>query len=307
MLKDPICSFRSWLREPNAHHAYWICGASGSGKSTLIQSIAAQEDDDNEIKAIVVTLAPSPSGSQRSRAVDIYRCIMYEVLRSYRYLVPLIFPRAWSKAYCNSLGYAATRDTARAARPTSDQGPLSWGLEQLEKAVDWLFNQDIIPFRACLLIDGLDEYLPKSHAEDNTANAEIDALLGRITRAAWPNAKCGVATRPSLTFSAAFEDCPSLRMAELTGPAIRRCALDCLSSHEAFRCGVRGLNEHNALRQCVAEIAAAADGVFLWAEMAVSAAMRDHKEGDGMRKLRGKIRGFPRRLEDSCGRSSAAA
>ncbi|KAK8106527.1 hypothetical protein PG999_009886 [Apiospora kogelbergensis] len=290
ILEDPMNSFRLWLRDPEDHHVYWINGPPGSGKSTLLESIHDQLRRDwpiglgspgiiSETKLIVAKFSATPAGAnlRQKSQVEFYQGILHEILRQDRRLVPLVFSRAWSAAYCNSV-----------TAPTElKENYTILSIEQLKAAVNWLFTQDIVPFRACLLIDDLEDY---GGADSDL----VGKLMCEITEARWTNAKCCVSTPPSSALSAVFEGQPSLQMPELTGPAMRKFALDQLASHEAFR-EMRGLDSR-LLHQCVHDIVGAANGVFPWTELTIATAMDKHEKGDGMRELRTRIRRLPRAL-----------
>ncbi|KAK7909241.1 hypothetical protein PG985_015119 [Apiospora marii] len=307
--EDHVCGLRSWLQEPGDHRVYWIEGPRGSGKSALMESIStyvcsrgvtASNDEDGGTKRIVVKFTPStsPAGRQGSTpwATELARSMLYEILGQDPSLIPLVFPREWSDAYCKSLGYTSSSSSP----PISTTSPITsdWTFHQLKAAVDWLFTQPTIPFRAILLIDSLDDFYEAAVADEGANHAEIDEIVRYMIAGRWKNAQCCISTRPSAPVAAAFRGQPALRMTELTRPAMREYALNRLSSHAAFR--DLGDLDHTVLHQCVEDIVDAADGVFLWAQLAISTVMRDgqHTEGSAMQEVQGRIRSLPRRLED---------
>ncbi|KAK8022694.1 hypothetical protein PG993_013461 [Apiospora rasikravindrae] len=335
---------RLWLEEPEDGHVYWISGPRGSGKSTLMESIAAHmcthrvaAANDEGLKHIVVKLTSSSlsgGGHQRGGTwkADLYRSILYGVLAQNHNLVPLLFPREWSAAYCRSLGHVTSTAASNVAATMS-----GWSFDRIKAAVDWLFTQDAIPFRACLLIDGLEDFSSstadivgravqsstettmnrsvstvdwsRNKADRNrstggrdggstvdSGDSDADDLVRHIIAGKWTNAKCCISTEPSAAFSTAFASRPSLRMAELTRPAMRKFAVDQLASHNPFR-EMRGL-ESKLLDQCVSEVVDTANGVFLWTALAISTAMHQLGGSGGMQELCGRIRRLPRCLDD---------
>ncbi|KAK7960447.1 hypothetical protein PG988_011661 [Apiospora saccharicola] len=318
ILQEPECGLRSWLEEPGDHRVYWIEGSRGSGKSTLMESISTYvcrrgvmtgNDDGDHAKLIVVKFTPSssPARSQGTPwATELARSMLYEILGQDPSLIPLVFPREWSDAYCKSLGY--TSPASSSSSSSSSSSPISattstttltsnWTFHQLKASIDWLFTQSTIPFRACLLIDSLDEFYEAAVADQGADHADIDEIVRYMIAGQWKNTQCCISTRPSAPVAAAFKGQPALRMAELTRQAMRKYALDQISSYEVFR-DMQELDSA-VLYQCVNEIVDAADGVFLWTKLAISTVMRgQHAEGFGMQEVQGRIRSLPRRLDD---------
>ncbi|KAK8076040.1 hypothetical protein PG994_003312 [Apiospora phragmitis] len=320
-IDEPTCSFWSWLRDPDDRQE---SGPSGHAPLRDSETIGGSQVVDGDMKFIDLKFASTPGGSQRLQVVDVYQRILYEVLRQDCRLVPLAFPHAWSIAYCNSLENAAplnpttsrsSSSSSRSMKSAAEARQASPGRspDQFITAVDWLFSQTIIPFRACLLIDGLGEQRPHENDADDPPVANE---LGRDLVAAaggWPKVKCCIATEPSPALSAVFEGQPSLPMTELTGPAMRQAVLDRLQlsssqSHEPYRHRRRGSVQScvdaKMLHQCASDIVARAGGVFRWTELAVETAVhQDDVEGGvsgggGVREWRRRIRGLPRHLED---------
>lgn len=312
ILQEPEDSLRSWLEEPGDHRVYWIEGPRGSGKSTLMESIStyvvrggvpahrpsqtvspspAASSEGDGTKRIIVKFTPSSSSTPGRKgtpwATELARSMLYEILGQDPSLIPLVFLREWSDAYCQSLGYSST------TAATSTTVTSNWTFHQLKAACDWLFTQSAIPFRACLLIDSLDEFYEAAVADEGANHADIDEIVRYMIAGRWKNAQGCISTRTSAPMAAAFQGQPALRMADLTRPAMREYALDQFSSHEVDL-------DSGVLDQCVDDILDAADGVFLWAKLAISNVMRGTyaEEGFGLQEVRGRIRSLPRRLDD---------
>ncbi|KAK8091591.1 hypothetical protein PG997_001952 [Apiospora hydei] len=284
--EESMSGLRSWLEERRDGHVYWVSGPRGSGKSTLMGSIAAYMctrgltiANEDELNLIVVKLTYS-SRTDRRQEKDSWTAALYRSILE------------WSEAYCRSLGHVSP--VASSVTATM----MNWSFDRVKAVVDWLFTQEFIPFRACLLVDGLDEF--SGITTDRSGTEDVDGLVRQIIAGKWSNAKCCISTQPSGALSAAFENRPSLQMAELTRPAMRKFAMDQLSSHAAVRAMRRCPDSKILLHQCAQEIADLADGVFLWTELAISTAMHElggRAAGNRMHELRGRMRSLPRRLD----------
>jgi len=103
-----------------------------------------------------------------------------------------------------------------------DFPPTFWKAIELENAVRKIFQQDTVPLKLFLFIDGLDEY------DGNLWN--IARLFKDISM--YPNVKVYLSSRPLPVFDKAFEGSPTLGLEYLTFEDIQFYISDMLGKHE---------------------------------------------------------------------------
>lgn len=80
---------------------------------------------------------------QRSQ-VGFLRSVLFEILQQHPALIPVTMPSIWARQYSANLDQAMSLE--------------NWGLPQLLSACNVLVNQETVPIKLCLFVDGLDEY-----------------------------------------------------------------------------------------------------------------------------------------------------
>ena len=276
---QPQTSFVSWLRSGNG--IFWINGKAGSGKSTLMRFIY----DNSQTRQVLTEWANGTTLSlsvfffwnsgtleQRSQC-GLLRSLLFEVLREYTDLIPVVLPWLWARRY------SATLDPSG----VSEHNQLS--LAQVKEAFATLVHQKKVPLKLCLFIDGLDEY-----EGDHEKIAEFFMTLSQSL-----SVKICVSSRPLLVFEDAFAGCPNLKLQDLTLVDIENYVHSQLTTHSryqrhAFEEPMRApLLEH--------EIVTRADGVFLWVRLVVDSLLSGLGNRDDIIDLEKRLRTLPGDLE----------
>ena len=127
-----------------------------------------------------------------------------------------------------------------------------------------MLTQTQVSIAICLFIDGLDEF-------DGRYNSVVDTIY---TLSAQTNVKVCISSRPLLDFEKAFANMPSLRLQDLTFDSIFAYADHQLSNLIQERISDSKLDQRRT-RFLLNKIVDQAEGVFLWAVVAI----RDVREG----------------------------
>lgn len=165
-----------------------------------------------------------------------------------------------------------------------------WTLDNLQRALVRIINQELIELDMCLFIDALDEY-------DGQPEFIAD-FLKELTqqRTSRTRVKILFSSRPWDKFTDAFGDCPGFRIHEHTENDIRELCYyiiqaECPSSRE--------------LLLLVEEIVKQAEGVFLWVKLVLldlakiaSAAVRRGDTETLSHELREALKNLPKDLVD---------
>ncbi|KAF4466118.1 HYD1 [Fusarium albosuccineum] len=135
----------------------------------------------------------------------------------------------------------------------------------------------------CFLIDGLDEY--------SGDHLDLCDFLRQLARS--PRIKLIVASRPWGVFSEAFDNCPSIRMQDLTQDDITLYVNDTLGQYLSRR-----PDQEKEIRELCTNITGRAAGVFLWVVLVVRELRRGFQSRDGVSDLRRRLDAFPTDLKD---------
>lgn len=129
-------------------------------------------------------------------------------------------------------------------------------------------------------MDGLDEY--------DADSAEM-ALLAKVFKllSSFPHVKSVLSSRPLVTFEQSFDDCPRLRLHELTRPDITAFVE---SSIRQYHCLQRLMTKDpSATESFVQEIVDGSSGVFLWVQLVVSSLLEGLRNGDEIDDLKERL------------------
>jgi len=262
---------------------YWINGKAGSGKSTLMKHMF---DDDRTRERLKVWAKDKPlcvatfffwnSGTKEQKSqCGLLRALLFQVLKSYPDLSPIILPVLWAKLYSKAV-----------SQPGKNEESMdSWPVRQLMTAFRALIHQKSVSLKICFLIDGLDEF--------DGDHEEIARLFQEIS--SFADIKVCLSSRPWVVFERLFENCPSLRLQYLTYRDIERYVQDNLMENAFFRQLARE-NPEDA-PALVQEIVDKADGVFLWVKLVVRSLLNGIRNRDEMSHLWERLRLLPRELE----------
>lgn len=266
-------SFHDWLK--HGQQVYWISGKPGSGKSTLMSFIAEHEltreylEDWNRSKDLVLLESYLwNAGAENQRA---FRGVLATLLTQILERSSLILDSVLHKD--PNLGRKLTL--------------MDWSVHELEKWLLHCLNSSDTYF--CVFIDGLDE------AEVVTTSPNNPILHFIESAAALTNVKCCISSRPLRQFEVAFKDCPHLRLQDLNANDIRKYFDD--NAKPIFKSS--GMNTTSSgFSNLQHDFCSKADGVFLWACLAVGSLKRGVDNRDDIRKLQERLEELPPELED---------
>ena len=163
---------------------------------------------------------------------------------------------------------------------------ISWSLSTLLQAFKTLVEQDMIPMKLCLFIDGLDEYsgLP----------GDLAKLFETTTHAT--NVKACVSSRPYVVFKERFAKQPQLRLEDLTQGDIQQYVLDMIEKDQWIQ--NHSIDDQKQLDQLISEIVNSAAGVFLWVKLIVMDLKRGLENHDRISQLQQRLKMLPTDLKE---------
>lgn len=247
--------FLSWLRGGNG--VFHISGKAGSGKSTLMKFLCNHERTraeleawagDNKLVFAKFFFWNSGNKLQMSRQ-GLYRSLLFETVKQCPELAPIIFPSQWAVAQT-----AANRSVSTAA--------LHFREPNIREAFLKLTAGGAVSgVRFCFFVDGLDEYTDEYG--DSLDHREIAESL--LEWASHPDIKICASSRPHLEFMETFSDSHNrrIRLHQLTQKDIFTFC------RKAFTRDRNLSHIEDIYPRLLKELCVIADGVFLWAFLAV--------------------------------------
>ncbi|KAG8534407.1 uncharacterized protein KY384_001252 [Bacidia gigantensis] len=276
--RRPWSSFLDWLQSGSG--CYWINGKAASGKTTLMKFILSHP-------MTKVALATWSGGEQvlipsfffwnagillQKAQVGLYRATLFEVLSCHKEIIFKIFPELY-------------HEEARRNQHPQLQSTIQ-PLSDTELKVAFMKMLDHIPSRICFFIDGIDE------TEGDTA--DIVSLIKLV--ASKPMMKVVVSSRPISPCVQAFQDCPSLRLQDLTMNDIQAYVNAQMCDHQLMK--QLFLDMPHAARTLVAEIVTKSSGVFLWVMLVVKSLTQGLENHDRIEHLQHRLGELPSELHD---------
>lgn len=265
-------NFSEWIREEDSS-LYWITGKPGAGKSTLMKFIfqdsrlhdgLAEWASEKPLTAAAFYLWNSGSLVQMSY-LGLLQSLLYQSLKAcdQDLLIDVLHER-WEQF----VAFGGGRD--------------EFQLPELQRA----FQNTIADKsrRFFFLIDGLDEF-----------DGEPKEIISMVLRAAQPNVKLCVASRPWLDFEDAFEERPSLLLEDLTKHDIDLYVARHFNQNRRFL----ELKEERpeAAVQLLDDIVQKATGVFLWVVLVVDSLLEGLSNSDRLPNLEARLNALPADLE----------
>jgi hypothetical protein len=281
--RDPEQSYQQWhnfsqfLRTGSG--VYWITGKPGAGKSTLMKFLVHNDSTKEALNAWAgarrLTMARfyfyyNGKPMQKSQ-IGVLRSLLHQICAARPKLVQVAF-RDRYEAMC------------LAGEQPSTFTPTLWELKRALKAIVEHQRDECFFFA----VDGLDEY---------DADGPEMALLAKVFKqlSSLPHVKSVLSSRPLVTFEQSFEDCPRLRLHELTRPDITAFVEASISQHPGLqRLMVR---DPSAAESFVQEIVDGSSGVFLWVQLVVSSLLEGLRNGDEIEDLQRRLHELPTDLE----------
>lgn len=267
-------NFGAWLKTESP--LFWICGNPASGKSTLINYLAnahqtkalLEEGVDGKWTCINHFFDFRAGNGIANNFEGLLRSLLFQFLDELPNFVFAGTPlqklgslnRDSKKRYFNRLGIDGMRQT-------------------LIQAVQQMKGPMLI------LLDGLDEY----------AGDKVD-LVVFINELCTKNLKICLASRPEPPFPDAFCNIPSFEMNRLNRKGIH--VFITQTTYDMFP--QYRLTNQSQIEKLAHEIVELSQGVFLWAQFAVSELVKGFNRGEepGSQLLWKRLNGMPRELED---------
>ena len=133
--------------------------------------------------------------------------------------------------------------------------------------------------------------------EYDGADADPTVLADHLKELAeFPNVNVLAPSRPWQVFEESFQDCPTLRVHDLTRDDILHFVEDQISKNQRFV--ALQSQDPSAARALVTEVAEASLGVFLWVSLVVRSLLEGLRNYDTIQTPRDRLREFPPELKD---------
>ncbi|KAF2794582.1 hypothetical protein K505DRAFT_336802 [Melanomma pulvis-pyrius CBS 109.77] len=157
---------------------------------------------------------------------------------------------------------------------------------EMKKVFESVMKRSSGFLKLCIFIDGIDEY-------DGDDHRDLCLFLRSLISA---NLKIIVSSRPIPACISIFEDCPSLRLQDLTRRDMDVFVRGELSPHRLMV----GMQRHfpEQCRDIIANIKDKAEGVFLWVKLVVRELIEGLEAGDDINELQDRMRSLPSDLKD---------
>ncbi|KAK3681265.1 hypothetical protein B0T22DRAFT_303000 [Podospora appendiculata] len=267
ILNVPWKCFPCWLEAGPPDKIYWIQGKPGSGKSTLVKFMVFERDLWSTMKAngknpLVLSHFLWAAGDPIQRSIrGILLALISQFLTANEACLDEVintFPRIWSK-----------------------DGHNDWSKEELRKIADTWFPKSERP--VFIFLDGLDE-ISTSDNDIDTA-ADLVRLVKGLANLA--NVKVCVSSRPEPLFVKQLGNMSTLRLQDLT-------RYDMKAYVEAYLLQPQlDPDESEGRRKLVDAICDKADGVFLWAAIAVRRLSRGLDNDEDLTDLEARLMRMP--------------
>lgn len=263
----PWDSFRAWLE--SGQEFYWISGKAGSGKSTLMNFIENDKSTTDLEKrwSSAVHVRSSfffwrAGTSLQKSALGFLRFTLYQILYQSgvdETVISTCFPRVGEPI------------------PT-------WTVRRLESAIRHLTDQREHDVTLTILLDGLDEL-------EGNIDGLLHFLIDLVKRS---SVRCVVSSRPYKIFENAFKKFKKLRLQDFNAKDIEVFVSDHIkigfSEHRPY-----AINEMSTITRL---LLSRAEGVFLWARVAVNSVVEGLRNEDTLLTLHRRIENLPIELQE---------
>ncbi|KAF7527322.1 hypothetical protein G7054_g10526 [Neopestalotiopsis clavispora] len=267
--------FQNWLRNEPDSKLYWVSGKPGAGKSTLMKYLFNQIEKTNVIDSPYLVLHHFfwlGTTNERSKHNDMEGMFMTILCQLLEQDIPGI-----------SLASTLIQNIPRISQKDHHT---DWSLSELKDTTQQALQLISSRYSIYLLLDALDEHLPVAHH---------DELLQVVTQLEkMPKVRLVVSSRREMIFDKRLSGARQLHLQKLTAPDIYYFALDSLSKSIGFQDPL----STRFLDDTVQRIVQKADGVFLWARLAVDSIKRGLIHGNALDELYDRLNDMPAELYD---------
>ncbi|KAH7076026.1 hypothetical protein FB567DRAFT_503838 [Paraphoma chrysanthemicola] len=252
---------------------YLINGKAGSGKSTLMKFIvehprtkAALKNWAGRDELVVLHFFFWNLGTELQKShIGMLRALLHAVLEKHPELIPAVLPRLFRNWKTTDIDTKPTYIELKAA------------FELMVEKCRYL--------KLAIFIDGIDE-LEGDHRD-------ISLFLRSIVS---PQIKVIVSSRPINSCLAVMEDCPSLKLQDLTRKDMESYVDGHLTSHRLMQPLMQQYPD--TAPQLSADIVDKAEGVFLWVKLVVYLLVQGLEDGDDLAELQSRLMTLPADLKD---------
>ena len=274
--------FMRWLSTDEVGSIYWINGKPGSGKSTLMRYLGEHKLTKKHLTkwAGNFPLARASfffwtSGSQEQRSqTGLLRYILFQLFTDRPDLIGVSFPELWER-----LSTMSTKERIKHA--------IGWSVAELITGFHILLEKLLVDTKLCLFIDGLDEF----HGD----HEDIINLFKGLSESA--KVKICLSSRPWKVFEDAFEySVPTFKLQDLTFDDIYRYVEDNLRGNKLT---LQAIDSSPSEAEAFLRLATQrADGVFLWARLAVHELIKGARSGCSIKYLHQTLTALPADLDE---------
>lgn len=289
-----ISSLKNWLQGKDQNSIFWITGKPGSGKSTATKHVVDEPktrehlgehpmpeeiSNSSEREWIIIEAFITNRGTEEQKLwKPMLGGILYQLLRKRPTLIRGVIRHARK---------SESKNIALKVR--------EWGQKDFENALRYCKSQVQTPFRALVVLDGLDEL-----KDPASATSAIDFLKELTQPSHGPcdnTVKVCVSSRSEQGMRDLLAGCWRLEIHENTKDDIWRYALARLCQNARFRDQCM-TSIQDRLKVVLAYIRDNADGVFLWASSIVAEVDTALTRREPVDSLLGLVKGLPTQMDE---------
>lgn len=267
--------FARWLEFEPDSKLYWVSGKPGAGKSTLMKYLLEETENTNLIKDSHLVshhffwLGAANKRSNYNDMEGMFMTILRQLLEHDSLKISL-----------------AAILMQKLPRLCQKENSTDWSLRELKGATQEALRLLSDHYSIYLLLDALDEHMPA---------ADHDELI-RVVKCleSMPKVRLVISSRRERIFETNFSGARQLHLQRLTAPDIHYFALESLSN----AISIENYASTDFLNRTVQTIVEKANGVFLWARLAVDSIKRGIVDGNPMDELKDRLEDMPTELSD---------